>query len=70
VLKTKYWIYENGIGKKASYNDFRYYYDNFCTYVMDKRGNVLFKDKVPIREVELIYNSFGVGIAGRNIINK
>jgi hypothetical protein len=65
-MKSKFWVVDNGEERKASYKDFKYWYDNFCASVMDKSGNVLDKGKISIRKVNLIYNGFGIGIAGRN----
>lgn len=65
VKSAKFWINENGTERKASYKEFRYWYDNFCKSVMDKRGNVLDKGEISIKEVEIIYNGFGYAIAGR-----
>ena len=66
-MNAKFWINEDGTERKASYKDFRYHYDNFCASVMDIKGNVTDKGKTPIRKIQLIYNGFGIGIAGRNI---
>lgn len=66
VKSAKYWINENGTERKASYKEFRYWYNNFCGSVMDGRnGNILDKGKISIKNVEIIYNGFGFAIAGR-----
>ena len=65
VKSAKYWINEDGTERKASYKEFRYWYDNFCGSVMDNNGNIIDKGKVSIKKVEIIYNGFGFAIAGR-----
>lgn len=65
-MKTILWINENGKERKATYKEFKYWYDNFCASVMDKYGNVHDKGKISIQKVKLIYNGNGYAIAGRN----
>lgn len=66
-MKSKYWIIENGVEKKATKEEFKQWYNDFTVTVMDEKGNICDKNKIPFNEVEGCYNPQGIMIAGKNI---
>jgi len=64
----EYEVYDNGKWRTATKKDFKYWYNEFGSEVMDKYGKDYKKGHIPFEEVENIYNPQGHEVARKTKI--